>query len=206
MRTRFGAHCHSWHAGQLAQPFAKLVDHFQRALNSLNRLKWVNIGKALHPGDALIEARIMLHRARTERKQAEIDRIIHARKTRIVTYGLRFGQARQADGPIALQPAQPLLGIGPFVKINAGLFGRADLEDQRLIEHQRAIAGECVGRALRLLRLARAALIVHAHAASPWPSASIAACSASANRSTSASLVVSVTAITRPLASSASPG
>jgi hypothetical protein len=52
------------------QPVRQLVHHFERAAHGLLRGERVDIGKAGQPRHLLVEARIVLHRARTERERA----------------------------------------------------------------------------------------------------------------------------------------
>ena len=55
---------------------AELVDQLERALHRLLRLQRVDVGEARQPRHLLVEARVVLHRARAEREQAEVDRVV----------------------------------------------------------------------------------------------------------------------------------
>ena len=90
----------------------------------------------------LVEARIVLHRARPERKQPGIDAVIHLAQAHVVAHGFGLGQARQADRVLALQSAETRRERFRFVEVDAGGFMMADLEDQRLDLRQRLVAGE----------------------------------------------------------------
>ena len=69
----------------------------KRALHRVGRLQRVDVGEAGHPRDLLVEPRIVLHRARAEREQAEVDRVILAAEAGIVAHRLGLGEAGQAD-------------------------------------------------------------------------------------------------------------
>ncbi len=86
MRARLGAHRNAVHAGQLDQPEGKFVDYFERAAHRIDRLERVNVGKAGHPRDLLVQARIVLHRARTEREEPEVDRVVLPAEPRVVAH------------------------------------------------------------------------------------------------------------------------
>ncbi len=55
---------------------------------------------------------------------------------------LRLGQARQADGFGALAAAKARFGLLRLLEIDAARFRRADFENQRLLDLERAIARE----------------------------------------------------------------
>ena len=104
------------------QPESELVDHLERTLDRFLRLQRVDVGEARQPRDLLVEARVVLHRAAAERKQAKVDRIILAAEAGVVADGLRLGQAGEADRARARKTRQPIVG-GRIdrVEIDAGL-------------------------------------------------------------------------------------
>ena len=51
---------------------------YERVIEVLGELQRMNIGKARQPRHLLVEARIVLHRARPKRKQAKVDGIVLA--------------------------------------------------------------------------------------------------------------------------------
>ena len=146
MRTRLGRHSDTIHPGQLNQPHRKFLNDGKRTLHRFLRLKWVYIGKACHPCDLFIQARIVFHRARTQREKAEIDGIILPRQARVVAYRFGFRQSRQADFAIALQPTKARCDLGHGLYVDTGCAAVANLENQRLFEHQRTITGKGRGR------------------------------------------------------------
>src|SRR5690242_2364372 len=80
-----------------------------------------------------------------------------------MAHRLGLGETRQADRLLALEIAEPRRELRRLVKIDAGHLRAADLEDQRLLDAQRAIPGEGRRRDRhRIGRLGRAALLVHA--------------------------------------------
>src|SRR3546814_374509 len=105
MRPRLGAHRDAVHAGEADQPEGEFVDHTERALHGIDGGERVDIGKARQPRDLLVEARVVLHRARAEREQPEVDRVILAAEPRIMPHRLGLGEAGQADGGRAFQTA-----------------------------------------------------------------------------------------------------
>ena len=56
----------------------QLVHDLERPAHRIDRLQRMHIGEARHPGDLLVEARIVLHRAAAEREEPEIDGIVLA--------------------------------------------------------------------------------------------------------------------------------
>src|SRR5439155_18620220 len=110
------------------------------------------------------------------------------------------------QGPRRAQRFDGFAGLGSClrrstrgIKIHTCLIRAADLEQQRLFEHQRAIAGDGLG--LRLLVRGRGgapARRIDSHRTTSRRAAS--------KESMSSSVTVSVTAITRPFPSAATPG
>src|SRR3546814_2917460 len=82
MRPRLGAHRDAVHAGEADQPEGEFVDHTERALHGIDGGERVDIGKARQPRDLLVEARVVLHRARAEREQSEVGRTSHRLNSR----------------------------------------------------------------------------------------------------------------------------
>src|SRR5690606_35953352 len=123
--------------------------------------------------------------------QAQVDRVILAAEAGIMPHHLGLGQAGETDVRVTLEPGEARARRRHIGEIHARRAERADLEDQRLFEHQRAIAGEGCRVALALLGGGRApaACVDIAHAS--------ASRSAEASVSTSSDVVVSVTATTR---------
>ena len=200
MGTGFGAHRHTGHAGQLLEPFAQFMNDGKRTLHALFRLQRMGVGKAGHPRHLLIEAGIMLHRARAQREQAKVDGIILTRQAGIMAHRFGFAQAGQRNRRTAGHTAEAVQTIGQRRDVDAGLLNAALFEDQRFFQHQRTVAGIGSDRAsgFERDRSGRTAFLHHAHASS--------SCSARASVAISAAVVVSVIATSRPLASSALSG
>src|SRR5215204_2134027 len=87
-----------------------------------------------------------------------------------MAHGLGLGEAGQPDLARALEAAKTLRERLRLVEIDAGRVGAADLEDQRLLLLERAVAGE--GRVLggaRVIGAGRAALAVqHVSLSRKW--------------------------------------
>src|SRR5262249_24881833 len=72
---------------------------------------------------------------------AGIDAVIVAREAHVVPHRLGLAEARKADRVGPLECAEPRREGGRLVEIDPGHLGPADLEDERLLDAQRAIAG-----------------------------------------------------------------
>ena len=112
------------------------------------RLQRMDVGEAGKPRHLLVEARIVLHGARAERIDAGVDAVVRARQAHVVAHRLGLAQARQADRRGSLERAQAGRESLRLVEIDAAHLRPADLEDQRLLDAQRAVAGEGVRRAV----------------------------------------------------------
>ena len=88
------------------QPVGELVDQRIGALHRVGRLQRMDVGEARHPRHLLVEPRIVLHRARAEREQAEVDRVILAAEPGIMAHRLGLGEAGEADRRVALEAAE----------------------------------------------------------------------------------------------------
>src|SRR5947207_6340173 len=117
-----------------------------------------------------------------------------------MAHGFGLAEAGKADRARAFESAEtdslPPRGL---IKVDAGLLRAADLEQQRLLEHQRAVAGDGV----------RFTLFVRGRGGAPagrvdghWTTSR----SAASKRSMSSSVTVSVTATASPLCSASAPG
>jgi len=115
----------------------------------------MRVNKAGKPRDLLVETRVMLHRAGPEREEPKVDRVILTRQARVVTNRFGLAETGKTDLAVALEPPQ-VPGVRFEVReIDAGLIGRADLEQQGLFQHQRAIAGDGLCLALLVRRRGR---------------------------------------------------
>jgi hypothetical protein len=66
----------------------------------------VDIGKAGQPRDLFVQARIVLHRARTQRERAKVDGIVLARQAGVMAHGFGLGKPRQRSDILAQKPRQ----------------------------------------------------------------------------------------------------
>src|SRR5690349_9619733 len=108
----------------------------------------MDVREAGQPRDLLVEARVVLHRAGAEREKAEINRVILARQARVMAHRFRLAEPWKVDRARTFEPAEPRRALRDLSKVDAGLIGRADLEQQRLLKHERAIAGHGLRLAL----------------------------------------------------------
>ena len=155
MRAGLRRHRDRRHAGQLAQPARQLGDQLERALHGRLRLQRMDVAEARQPRHLLVQARIVLHGAGAERKEAGVDAVVHARQPHVVAHRLRLGEARQADRSLRSRPPSRGAKCRRLVEIDAGHLGAADLEDQRFLDAQRAVAGEGLRRGRQRLRPVR---------------------------------------------------
>ena len=163
----------------------------------------MDIGKTLEPRHFLVEPGVVFHRAAAERKQANVDRIILAAETGIVTHHLALGQAGNGNRRFAFETAETAFDLRCIRQIDTAAVRRSDFKNQRFVNHQSAIS--CVGRDAILFRhnqigflFRRTSFGEHAHDRAPS--------SAAANCSISPLVEVSVTATSNPCASGVTSG
>jgi hypothetical protein len=189
VRPRLGRQGHGGHAGQGLQPVRQAVHELQRALGRRGRLQGVQVGEARHPRRLLVQPRIVLHRARAQRIERQVDGMVLLRQPHIVAQRLGLGEARQPDRPRTHQVAQ-VRGVGLRLgQIDARPVRAADLEQDALVLQQPPPApqgAECAAGARRL-GLGRPSHRIEAHAP-------ILRCRAPASAWMSPAVVVSVAA------------
>src|ERR1044071_6832677 len=118
------------------------VDQFERAVHRRYRLQRVDVGKPGEPRHLLVEAGVVLHRARTERVQTAVDRVVLLRQPREMAHDLWLAETGEADRSLAVEPAQPRRDRGRLRQIATAMTGRALLEQQRFLDLQAAIAAD----------------------------------------------------------------
>ena len=82
-------------AGDLAQRLLELPHQLQRALGALRALRRVQARVARQRGDALVQLRVVLHRARAERVEAGVEVEVALREPVVVAHDLRLGDLGQ---------------------------------------------------------------------------------------------------------------
>ena len=147
MRAGGGRHRHGRHAGQRLQPMRQAIDQLERALHGRDRLQRMEVADAGQARHLLVEARIVLHGARAQRVDAHVDGVVLLAEPRVVLHHLRLAEARQADRAGAAQAVQAILDLRRLRQVDAAAARLAHLEDQRLLDLQRAVAGEGRGAA-----------------------------------------------------------
>ncbi len=85
----------------LCQDLLQAPHQLERALRSLLLLMWVQVTKARQHDDALVDPRVVLHRARAERVEARVDAEGPIGERREVPDDLGLGELGQARGPLA---------------------------------------------------------------------------------------------------------
>jgi hypothetical protein len=136
-----GAQGHGRHASQGLQPMGQAVHQLDRALHRRLRLQRVDVGEARQARHLLVQARVVLHRARAQRIQRQVDGVVLLAQAHVVAHGFRLGQARQADRRGADQVAQ-IIGWRGVRQVDAGLVPGVQFEDQRLVLQQAAGPGQ----------------------------------------------------------------
>src|SRR4029453_12935494 len=106
----------------------------------------VQVADAGEARDLLVDARVVLHGARAQRIDAHVDGVVLLAEARVVLHHLRLRKTGQADLAGALQAVQAVLHLRRFRQVDTAATGLPHLEDQRLLDLQRAIAGEGGGR------------------------------------------------------------
>ncbi len=131
-----GAERDGRHAGQGHQPIRQFAHQLDGALNCGDRLQRMEVGEAREPRQLLVQARVVLHRARAQRIERQVDGVILLRQPHVVAQGLRLRQPRQGHGRIADQGAE-VRGVEIGRRhVDAGLLPASQLEDQRLFLEQ----------------------------------------------------------------------
>ncbi len=164
MRARLGRQRDARHAGQFLQPVRKFVHQFERALHGLLRLQRMHVADARQACHLLVEARIVLHGAGSERIKARIDRIILRRQAHEMAYDFRFRHARKSDAALPFETAEPRGERLRLVEIHAASARIVEFEEKRLFKFKRLVTGEGAVRTAmrRIVDGARTALPVHA--------------------------------------------
>ena len=199
MRAGLGREGDRRHAGEGLQPVRETVDQRPGALNRLLRLERMDVAEAGKARDLLVEAWVVLHRARTEREEAGVDRIVLLAEADEVADDFGFRQLRQADLALAAHAAEAVGDVPRLGQIDAPFAGTAAIEAEAFFLHQAAMAGiGDDGVRAGGDRVGRATLVVHAHASTSF--------SAAAKAARHSSVFTSVAATMRRPSSSFSPG
>src|SRR5262249_38084958 len=128
----------------------------------------MDVAEARQPRHALVEARIVFHRARTQREQAGIDAVVFLAETHGVPHRFRLAEAGQPQRLAPCMLAEPGSKAGWLVEVDARGVGAANLEDQRLFDGERAVAAEGIDDlSTGIHRLGWPALTVQHHSTSP---------------------------------------
>src|SRR5262245_3452202 len=124
----------------------------------------MDVAEARQPRHALVEARVVLHRAGAQRKQAGIDAVVFLAETHVVAHRFRLTEARQRQRLTPCELAEPGSKAGRLIDVDARGVAAADLEDQAFFDGERAVAAEGVdGLRTGVHRRGRPALTVLHH-------------------------------------------
>ncbi len=175
------------------------IDQFERALDGRDRLQRMDVGETRQPRQLFVEPRVVLHRARAERIEAGVDRIVLVRQPGEMANHLRLAETGQTDRALPLETAHPGADGRRLRQVDAATTRRILLEDQRLLDLETAVAAHGRGPTRRRFGAAcRERPTPFAH-----DSASRSPCS---SRSASSAVAVSVTATSRRCANSGRSG
>ena len=86
---------HRPHAADLGQGLLELPQQLERALGGLVGGERMEVGEARQAGRPLVELRVELHRARAERIEARVDRVVELRQVDVVADDLGLVELRQ---------------------------------------------------------------------------------------------------------------
>src|SRR6185437_5210151 len=106
-----------------------------------HRLQRMQVTDAGQPRDLLVDPRVVLHGARAQRVDAHVDGVVLLAEPRVVLHYLRLAESGQADLARAAQAVQAILHLWRFWQVDAATPRLAQLEDQRLLDLQRLVAG-----------------------------------------------------------------
>ena len=200
-------------ARDLAQRLLELPHQLQRALGALGRLRRVQARVAGQRGDALVQLRVVLHRARAERVEAGVEVEVALREPVVVADDLRLGDL----GQLRRLGAAEVLGqqVVPVRDVELGGDERAPALLRLLEDRHRAVA---LHRRLELRRSARlgacpgsrvgvqAVVVERAHASPPRARPRPRRRGRRRGGRCPRALRCSVIAISRPSSSSGKPG
>src|SRR6185312_3809734 len=185
MRAGGRAQRHRGHAGQHLEPMRQRVYELERALHGRQRLQRMEVGEARQSRQLLVEPRIVLHGARSQRVEAGVDGVVLLRQPGEIAHHLRLAESRQPDRPAPAQAAEAIGDRWRLGQVDAGAAGLVALEEQRLLDLEAAIAADRAGgRRLAAEGAERLAPLAHRSTSPrPW-----------ANAAMSSSVLVSVAA------------
>ena len=99
------------HAGDLDQAALQQVDDLEHALRQRFGPVGMRLGQPLDARHKLVDARVVLHRARAQRIHAQVDGVVPRREPREVADDLDLAQLRQQPRRLAMRIAQQRRGV-----------------------------------------------------------------------------------------------
>ena len=118
---------HGGQPGHLGQDLLQLPHQLERALGALVLLVRVQVREAGQPRGALVDARVVLHRAGAERVEAGVDAEVAVGEVREVAHDLVLGQLGQARRLLAGERRRNLGHRQPVVRDAPGPAARLAL-------------------------------------------------------------------------------
>src|SRR5262245_65533378 len=100
----------------------------------------MDVAEARQPRHALVEARVVLHRAGAQRKQAGIDAVVFLAETHVVAHRFRLTEARQAQRLTPCELAEPGSKAGRLIDVDARGVSAGGLADRPFLDGEGAVA------------------------------------------------------------------
>ena len=136
-------------AGDLGQPALELVHQLERPLDERLGLVRVETREAVEAGGRLVDARVVLHRARAQRVAAAVDAVVERREAGEVAQQVDLadlGQARRSAAPERLgdELVRRDLGHARLGQRERAAAGAGLLVDRRAVDRRRPADGGAV--------------------------------------------------------------
>ena len=85
------------HSRDRGQSLVHIIVNLQGALNRGRRLQRMQPEEAFHPGDLLVDLRVVLHRAASQRIESGVHTEIHLGEVRVVTHDINLAHLRKSN-------------------------------------------------------------------------------------------------------------
>ncbi len=92
------------HSSDRSQSLVHIIIDLQSALYRGRRLQRMQSEEALHPGDLLVDLRVVFHRAASQRIESGIDTEVHLGQVGVVAHDINLAHLRK---PHCLRPSEP---------------------------------------------------------------------------------------------------
>ena len=135
--TGHGRERHACHAGDGAEHLLQIVEAGKKALAQRHRRQRMPIQEAKLAGRPMRTARVVLHRAGTQRIELRVDGEVPGREVGVVPHHLQFGCLRQPRGRLAQAALRQIVDVAGRRMLGLGAAPRrADVVDCRRVLHR----------------------------------------------------------------------